>query len=80
MFVTWLTSWGIRLNFLFVCDFVPLLKFACLYYLNQCVPVNRCIYAGSDKLTLTTYRSDNRINLWGVTLSCSICSLHDEMT
>ena len=24
VFVTWLTGWGIRLNFLFVCDFVPL--------------------------------------------------------
>lgn len=24
VFVTWLTGWGIRLNLLFVCDFVPL--------------------------------------------------------
>lgn len=31
VFVTWLTGWGIRLNLLFVCDFVALFWSLCVY-------------------------------------------------
>ena len=39
VFVTWLTGWGIRLNLLFVCDFVALFWSLCVYiiWISACL-------------------------------------------
>ena len=44
MFITRLTGWGIRLNFLFVCDFVPYDFEVCVFILFESVRARKQMY------------------------------------